>query len=78
MLEVDPCSNVKTQGFYKGCKGCKISRNILSTIDNQWSDYFFKASDPDTFDERFFNFLHYVNVFFALKEELEEKSEGNV
>ncbi|WP_235853161.1 DUF262 domain-containing protein [Helicobacter labacensis] len=57
----------------------KISRKILSAIDNQWSDYFFVASDPDDFDddfdERFFNFLHYANVFFALKEEFTLKKE---
>ncbi|WP_163533714.1 hypothetical protein [Helicobacter suis] len=41
---------------------------LLSAIDNTWSDYFF---DPDpeqlkVFDDRFFHFLHYANAFFAL------------
>ncbi|WP_240329461.1 DUF262 domain-containing protein [Helicobacter suis] len=43
-----------------------ISPELLSAIDNTWSDYFFDHEYPETFDDRYFYFLHYANAFFAL------------
>ncbi|WP_163534509.1 GmrSD restriction endonuclease domain-containing protein [Helicobacter suis] len=50
---------------------------LLSAIDNTWSDYFF---DPDpeqlkVFDDRFFHFLHYANAFFALEHKQDNKDQ---
>ncbi|GMB89762.1 hypothetical protein NHP190002_04400 [Helicobacter ailurogastricus] len=45
-----------------------IPPELLSAIDNKWSDYFFDATQPETFDPRFFHFLHYANAFFKLDE----------
>ncbi|BCD45074.1 GmrSD restriction endonuclease domain-containing protein [Helicobacter suis] len=46
---------------------------LLSAIDNTWSDYFFDPKYPETFDDRFFHFLHYANAFFALEHKYTEQ-----
>ncbi|WP_163564263.1 hypothetical protein [Helicobacter suis] len=40
---------------------------LFSAIDNKWSGYFFDPKYLETFDDRFFHFLHYANAFFALE-----------
>ncbi|WP_163566278.1 DUF262 domain-containing protein [Helicobacter suis] len=42
---------------------------LLANMDNKWSDYFFDNKKPNTFDDRYFHFLHYANAFFALDSE---------
>ncbi|WP_163556320.1 DUF262 domain-containing protein [Helicobacter suis] len=42
---------------------------LLANMDNEWSDYFFDDKKPNTFDDHYFHFLHYANVFFALDSE---------
>ncbi|BCZ18153.1 hypothetical protein NHP190003_14350 [Helicobacter sp. NHP19-003] len=53
-----------------------IPHELLSAIDNKWSDYFFDATQPKTFDLRFFHFLHYANAFFILDGGTGEKLEA--
>ena len=68
------------KAFIEKGEGVKRDIEILSRIDNAWSDYFFNASEfADTtsyakdsnqsgFDEKGLNFLHYANLFFKLEE----------
>ncbi|WP_104759704.1 GmrSD restriction endonuclease domain-containing protein [Helicobacter bizzozeronii] len=51
----------------------QIPHDLLHAIDNKWSDYFFDATQPTTFDPRFFYFLHYANAFFTLGKGTAEK-----
>ncbi|BEG57271.1 hypothetical protein NHP21005_09590 [Helicobacter sp. NHP21005] len=50
-----------------------LYQNLLTVIDNEWSDYFFDSEQPDTFDDRMFHFLHYANAFFAFLQQEEEQ-----
>ncbi|WP_104683392.1 DUF262 domain-containing protein [Helicobacter felis] len=45
-----------------------IDSKWLWELDNRWSDYFFESTKAETFDQRFFHFLHYANAFFALQD----------
>ncbi|PAV00401.1 hypothetical protein B9T66_02900 [Helicobacter sp. TUL] len=57
-------------------KDSKISKEqeLLKNIDTNWSDYFFDSKNPEKFDTRGCNFLHYATLFFALeREEIESK-----
>ena len=56
-------------------KDSKISKEqkLLEDIDTNWSDYFFDSKNPEKFDTRGCNFLHYATLFFALeREEIED------
>lgn len=55
------------KAFIEKGEGVKRDIEILSRIDNAWSDYFFNANDLDSFDEKGLNFLHYANLFFKLE-----------
>lgn len=57
-------------------KDSKISKDqkLLENIDVNWSDYFFDSKNPEKFDTRGCNFLHYATLFFALEnKEIESK-----
>ena len=57
-------------------KDSKISKEqkLLESIDTNWSDYFFDSKNPEKFDARGCNFLHYATLFFALEnKEIESK-----
>ncbi|TLD82055.1 DUF262 domain-containing protein [Helicobacter sp. MIT 05-5293] len=51
-------------------KDSKISsdKELLTKIDNDWTDYFFEDKKIEEFDTRGQNFLHYANIFFLLEE----------
>lgn len=67
------------KAFIEKGEGVKRDIEILSRIDNAWSDYFFNASEfadatsyakdsnQSGFDEKGLNFLHYANLFFKLE-----------
>lgn len=67
------------KAFIEKGEGVKRDIEILSRIDNAWSDYFFNASEfadttsyakdsnQNSFDEKGLNFLHYANLFFKLE-----------
>ncbi|WP_233705759.1 DUF262 domain-containing protein [Helicobacter felis] len=44
-----------------------IDSKWLWELDNRWSDYFFESTKAETFDQRFFHFLHYANAFLRCK-----------
>lgn len=57
-------------------KDSKISKDqkLLESMDTNWSDYFFDSKNPEKFDTRGCNFLHYATLFFALEnKEIESK-----
>ncbi len=58
-------------------KDSKISKEqeLLKSMDTNWSDYFFDSENPEKFDTRGCNFLHYATLFFALEnKEIESKN----
>ena len=42
-------------------------KELLASIDNDWSDYFFDSNSVDNFDKKGLNFLHYANLFFKFE-----------
>lgn len=42
-------------------------RELLTSIDTDWSDYFFDSKNADKFDDRGHNFLHYSTIFFQIQ-----------
>lgn len=57
-------------------KDSKISKDqkLLENMDTNWSDYFFDSKNPEVFDIRGCNFLHYATLFFVLEREIESKN----
>lgn len=57
----------------------EIDRELFVGIDAKWSDFFFENAfknsklDENKFNQQGRNFLHYVNVFFRLGENKQEK-----
>ena len=42
-------------------------KELLASIDNDWSDYFFDSNNVENFDKKGLNFLHYANLFFKFE-----------
>lgn len=56
-------------------KGLNFKENfkLFSSIDNEWSDFFFDAKNIDNFDNRGLIFLYYSALFFHFNKEKEIK-----
>lgn len=56
-------------------KGLNFEENfkLFSSIDNEWSDFFFDAKNIDNFDNRGLIFLYYSALFFHFNKEKEIK-----
>lgn len=42
-------------------------RELLTSIDTDWSDYLFDPKNANKFDDRGHNFLHYSTIFFQIQ-----------
>ncbi|KLI41530.1 hypothetical protein SZ52_08080 [Brachyspira hyodysenteriae] len=47
--------------------------DLLASIDNLWSDYFFDIKDKDKFDNRGLSFLYYSALFFYIDSNISNK-----